>query len=95
MLPDRLEWSGAPYMSHVLMPFLATLLPGHVEIHDLVSLQVIQRIELASPIYICSCGIGAGLGHYLYALNNGGKLHALKMVPLSVQVYSCCTLGND
>ncbi len=58
---ERLEWSAHPASLHLVNPFLVSLLPEAVEVHDLVSLQGLQRVQISSPsphlLSICSCHV--------------------------------------
>ena len=60
---ERLEWSGQPITIETVNPFLVSLLADSVEIHDLVSLQPLQKIQISSPsphtLSLCSCYVEA------------------------------------
>ncbi len=46
---ERLEWAAQPISSSVVNPFIVSLLGDMVEIHDLGSLQSLQRVQITSP----------------------------------------------
>ncbi len=54
---ERMEWAGQPVAVSVVNPFLVSLLADQVEVHDLVSLHSLQRIQItsASPHILSMC----------------------------------------
>ena len=46
---ERLEWAGQPISASVVNPFIVSLLGDMVEVHDLGSLQSLQRVQITSP----------------------------------------------
>lgn len=80
-------------------PFiLSVLCDSAIEIHDLASLAVLQRISISSPaphslsLCICSddsskCGPVPNFAHHAFVCN-GEQLSVLKMIPIAAQVSS-------
>ena len=46
ILGDRLEWAAPPFSSHIIHPFILSILSDSLEIHDIVSLTSLQKITL-------------------------------------------------
>lgn len=81
---ERLQWSAAPQSVHFLRPFLISLLPESVEVHDLGSLAPVQRIFMSSaatslPLSFCSCTLeqtapaSMTMSMSMTAMNAGGS----------------------
>lgn len=92
---ERMEWASPPISTHIVSPFILSLLQDSVEIHDMISLTSLQRISIScSPntsMSLCPCSFGSGLEHAY--LSVGDQISFLKMVPLSTQVQTLVETG--
>ena len=92
---ERMEWASAPLSTHIVSPFILSLLQDSIEIHDMISLASLQRIMIsASPntsMSLYPCSFGPGLEHAY--LSVGDQITFLKMIPLSIQVQALVEAG--
>ena len=90
---ERMEWASAPISTHIVSPFILSLLQDSIEIHDIISLASLQRISITpnASMSLCPCSFGSGLEHAY--LSTGDQITFFKMVPLSSQVQSLVEAG--
>ena len=68
-------------------PFLCSLLPDSVEVHDASTLLPLQRLKLSvSAINMSMSPCVSASGNHQIFVSTGDSVRLLKMVPLSVQV---------
>jgi hypothetical protein len=92
---ERMEWASAPISTHIVSPFILSLLQDSVEIHDMISLASLQRIMISAPpntsMSLCPCSFGSGLENAYLSI--GDQITFLKMVPISTQVQALVEAG--
>jgi hypothetical protein len=94
---ERIEWSSPPWATQLLNPFILSVLSdSNIEVHDLASLNVLQRISISSAapqnlsLSVCcndsnKCGPQPNFSQHAFVCN-GEQLSVLKMIPLTAQV---------
>jgi hypothetical protein len=88
---ERMEWGGVPLGCMQVVPFLASVLPDSVEIHDLASLAPLQRITLSTlgshELSFCSSSVELSNSSQEFGfVCNGEEMSLLKMIPIAKQV---------
>lgn len=84
-----MEWSSAVVDVEVQMPFIVSLISDAIEIHDVGTLSLLQRIPLIGAVSLSTSGFTGGRsrskGLGIFASTQDQLFH-FSMIPINVQV---------
>lgn len=87
---SKLEWAHPVNSVHVQMPFVVSFEAEGIEIHDVGSLVLLQRIPLIGAISVSISGFSAGRNKVKGAglfVSTQDQLYHYSMIPIATQVY--------
>lgn len=84
---ERFEWTSPPISLHLVSPFVISLSTDCLEVHDIASLTMLQKIPLSSTNGLLSLQpVSLMNGATTAFVSTGEAIMILKMIPLGFQV---------